>query len=239
MRRKWFGASVLLLAGCAHPGMGAGTIALQDTSGIQVSGEGEAEARPDVAIVRVGIEVRRPTVAEAREHAAQAATRMIAALRAAGVSEERTRTTSLSLHPEYEHTEQGRNLLGYTARNTLEARVTDIDRASEVVDAAVTAGGDAARLEGIELELEDPTAARAEARRQAMARARATAEQLAQLAGVELGEAVSIDESGEMPPPRPYPMAMRMEAADAMTSTPIEPGRTRVRVQVRVRYSIR
>lgn len=237
MRRRWIALSALALAGCAHPGIGGGTVALQDAQGIQVTGEGEAEARPDLAVVRVGIEVRRASVAEAREHAAQAATRMIAALRGAGVPEERTQTSGLSITPEHEYTDQGQRLLGYTARNTLEVRVTELDRASEVVDAAVTAGGDAARLESLQLEVEDPSAAREEARREAMERARATAEQLASLAGVELGAPVSIDESSAQPP-GPYPVAMRMQAAEA-APTPIEPGTTRIRVQVRVRYSIR
>ena len=53
MRRWSIAASILLFAGCAHPGMGGGTIALQDSQGIQVTGEGEAEARPDLVLVEL------------------------------------------------------------------------------------------------------------------------------------------------------------------------------------------
>lgn len=226
-------------AGCAHTPRGGDTMVLREGSGgIQVAGEGEAEARPDLARFTIGIEARRPTVADARESSAAAQTRVLDAVRAAGVASEDIQTTQLSIQPEYEYTEAGQNLLGYTARNTVEVRVRAIDRASEVVDAGVRAGGDDVRLQGIGFELSDPEPVRAIAREEAMAAARATAEQLARLAGVELGEPIAIEEvvSGDGPIPM---MQMRMADAAAETATPVEPGATEVRVQVRVRWSIR
>ncbi|UJR78479.1 SIMPL domain-containing protein [Sandaracinus amylolyticus] len=229
-------AALLGLAACAHPGAASTTLVREDV-GIQVTGQGESEARPDLAVVRVGIESRRPSVAEARESAAQATSAMIAALRGAGIAEDRVQTASLSITPEYEYTEQGQRLLGYTARNQLEVRITEIDRAGEVIDAAVGAGGDQARLESVTLEVTDPSAARAEARREAMDAARRDASQLAELAGVELGAPIAIEETIADEGPRPF--AARMEAADAATTTPVQPGTTRIRVHVRVRYAVR
>ncbi|MDQ3031058.1 MAG: SIMPL domain-containing protein [Myxococcota bacterium] len=229
---------LVALSGCAHTPRGGETMVLREGSeGIQVVGEGKAEARPDRARFEIGIEARRPTVAEAREASASAQTRVLDAIRAAGIASEDIQTTQLSIQPEYEYTEGGRNLLGYTARNTVQVRVREIDSVSDVVDAGVRAGGDDVRLQGIGFELSDPESLRATAREEAMTEARATAEQLARLAGVELGEPIAIEEvvSGGGPVPM---MQMRM-ADSAETSTPVEAGTTEVQVQLRVRWSIR
>jgi uncharacterized protein len=229
-----------LVIGCGASPQGGGTLVLREGErGIVVTGEGDAEARPDLARFGVGVEARRATVAEARDAAAAAQRAVLDALRASGLEGEDVQTTQLTLQPEYEYTDQGQRLLGYTARNTVRVRVRAIDRLSEIVDGAVRAGGDAVRLEGISFELEDPHALRARARERAMERARATAEQLARLAGLELGRALSIEEVASGGGPVPMHAMMEMRAADAATPTPIEPGTTRVDVQLRVRFETR
>lgn len=235
MTRHLFVLALVVLSGCAHGGTPPAVRVTEANEGIQVVGEGEAEARPDVARFSVGVEVRRPSVADAREAAATAMQRVLEALRGAGLGEEDLSTSQLSIHPEYEHTEQGRNLLGYTASNMVDARVTDLDRLSAAIDAATRAGGDDARLHGLRFEVSDPSATRAEARAEAMDEARATAEQLARLAGVSLGEPIAIQEES-IDGGGPRPMMMEMRAADA--STPVEPGMTEVRVRLSVRWSI-
>ncbi len=231
--------SLFSLAGCGGP-MGAHTTVLrQGDEGISVVGEGKVDAHPDRARFDVGIQLRRPTVAEAREAAAAAQTRVDEALRGAGVEEDRIQTSQLTIQPDYEYTQAGQRLLGYSARSSVSVRVDDLDHLSEIVDGAVQAGGDDVRLSGIRFELSDPEAARAEAREQAMTRARQSAEQLARLAGVDLGEPVAIDESHQEGGGPPVPMMMaRAESAAGPTPTPIQSGTLEVRVQLQVRYAI-
>jgi uncharacterized protein YggE len=227
------------LAGCAHsPRSGEALLIREGEGGINVVAEGRAEARPDRARFTVGVETRRPTVAEARDANAAAQTRVLDALRAAGIASADIQTGSLSIQPEYQYTEtQGQQLLGYTARNMVNVRMSALDRLSEAVDAAVAAGGNDVRLDGIQFEVSDPAAVRSAAREDAMTQARATAQQLATLAGVELGDPITIEEiaSGGI---GPMPM-MRMAAAEAAQATPIEPGTSEVQLQLRVRWSIR
>lgn len=229
-------ASLALAVGCAHGSGGDGTVLLrEDTTGITVTGDGDAEAVPDTAVFRIGVEARRPTVAEARDTSARAQQAVIAALRSGGIAENHIQTQQLTIQPDYEYTEAGRRLLGYVATNTVQVRSTDLDRLSQTIDAAVTAGGDVVRLEGIQFELDDPEAVRAQAREKAVARARAKAQQLAQLLGARLGPAVFVEEVSSAMPPQPM---MRMEAAAADAATPIQRGTTEVRVEVRVRFAI-
>lgn len=206
--------------------------------GIAVVGQGEAEARPDLARFRVGIEVRRPTVSAARDAGSEAQARVLNALREADIEAERIRTTGLSLVPDYAYREGGRELLGYRMRNQVEVEVRDLTALPRILDAAVSAGGDASRLQGIEFSLIDPRALRAEARQKAMEDARATAEQIAALAGVALGAPLSIEDVASGGSTLPVSMGLRAEAS-AAPPPPVEPGVTKARVQLRVRYAIR
>jgi uncharacterized protein YggE len=235
MRSTLWLAVVLTFSACGAP-RAAVTTPEGEAHGIVVTGRGEVDVPPDVAVVSIGVDVRRPTVAEAREVAARAQTGVIEALRRAGVGDADVRTTELAIQPDYEHTPVGRRLLGYTARNVVEARVRDLDRVQRAIDDAVAAGGDETRLDGLRFELDDPAAARRRARAEAIEAARADAEQIASSLGVRLGEPIAVEEVGGG---GPQPMMMaRMEAAQPAAETPIEPGSTRVTVEVRVRWAM-
>ena len=125
---------------------------------------GRADAAPDLAVVRVGIEARRPTMAEAREANASAQARLLDAVRGLGVAAADIQTEQLSLQAEYDYTDAGRQLRGYLATNIVRVNVRDVSRAGAVVDATITAGGDDARVDGVSFEIEDPTELRIEAR---------------------------------------------------------------------------
>jgi len=201
-------------------------------SGIVVQGEGEAQAAPDLAVLRVGVEAHRPTMAEAREASASAQTRILDAVRALGVAAADVQTEQLTLAPDYEYGEAGRRLRGYVATNVVSVRIRDVARAGEIVDATVGAAGDDARVDGVAFEIEDGTALRAEARRRAVADARAKAEQLAAELGGRVGDPIFVEETAVNPP---GPMMMRL-AADA--STPIAAGELTMNVSVRVRWTL-
>lgn len=226
--------TVALALGCGASATRA-VFMSEDAFGIRVVGRGEARAAPDLAIVDIGVEARRPTVEEARTLAAQAQRRVIEALRAAGIEERDIRTTQLTIQPDYDYGETGRRLLGYVVTNIVEARVRELDRIQQAIDTAVAAGGDLTRLNALRFELSEPEAVKRQARAEAIEHARAEAQQIADALGVRLGEPLSVDEV-VAEPPRPM-MMMRMEAAQA-DATPIQPGETEVVVEVRVRWAI-
>lgn len=209
--------------------------------GIWVTGQGEVTAVPDIATLRLGIEAQEATVAEAHSKAAEAMDKVVAALIDNGVAERDIQTLYLSIHQVTrwdgwlffrEKKEETR------VTNMVTAKVREIDKVGVIIDAVVEAGGDLIRIHGISFSVDDPSAYYDEARRKAMADARAKAEQLAELAGVSLGKPTFISEGIQVPI---YPPGVRMEIVNKVAEprlTPIMPGEMEIRLTIQVAYAI-
>jgi uncharacterized protein len=163
---------------------------------VTVVGEGLANAVPDTAVLHLGVETRGTTPAEALEASSRALEEVTAALLAAGVERSRLATGELTVHPDWEAGPQGgQGAAGYRAAARLVARLAVPARAGQVASAAVSAGGEAARVHGLALVVGDRAGVLAAAREAAWRDARDRAEQYAALAGVALGRVVRIEES--------------------------------------------
>src|SRR6266545_1058951 len=166
-----------------------------DQRSVTVVGEGLASAVPDTALLQLGVETRGATPGEALEACSRALEEVIAAVRAAGVEPSRLATSGLGVHPDWEVNAQGQQRpAGYRAAAGLTARLDAPARAGEVATAAVTAGGEAARVHGLVRVVGERAGVLAAAREAAWRDARGRAEQYAALAGVALGRVVRIEE---------------------------------------------
>ena len=207
----------------------------QPAGTIVVSGTGRVAVDPDVAELRLGVAIARPTVDAARAAAAEAMTAILAAVTAAGVAARDVRTTLLSVQPRYDYRDgKAPTLTGYDLSNVVEVTVRDLAVLGGVVDGALTAG--ATSLDGLAFRVDDPREPERAARTAAVAEARARAEVLAAAAGVGVAGVADIVEGGP-PPTWPQPKAARaMLAADA--GTPVQAGTTEISVTVTVTFRI-
>src|SRR6266487_2606364 len=165
-----------------------------DQPTVTVVGEGTASAAADTALLQLGVETRGATPGEALEACSRALEEVIAAVRAAGVQPPWLATGELSVHPDWEVVQGQQRSAGYRAAAQLTARLDAPARAGQVATAAVTAGGEAARMHGLMLVVGDQAGVLAAAREAAWRDARGRAEQYAALAGVALGEVLRIEE---------------------------------------------
>jgi uncharacterized protein YggE len=118
--------------------------------------------------------------------------------------------------------------------NHVTATLHDIGAAGALIDQAAAAAGDAIRVQTIDFSIADESAARAEARADAVRRALAQARQLADAAGVGLGPVRSIVELAGERPPMPYAAA----ADRAALAVPVQPGTQELAVTVEVVHEI-
>ena len=233
----------LLLAACADSTNAAAQVVATGgdqtlmSNTISVSGNGEVTGTPDTLIVDLGVQVMRPTVDAATGESARLAQAVIDALKAEGVGEKDIQTTNYSIRPEYDYRNDTQTLRGYRVSNTVSAKIRDLDKAGEAIDAATAAGGNDVIVDNIRFDLEADGALITAAREAAWNDAKAKAEQLAALAEVQLGKAVSISEtSSPSPPPIAYAAAPAEAGADF--ATPIQPGEASVSVVVQVQFAI-
>src|SRR5690606_20759228 len=122
------------------------------------------------------------------------------------------------------------------ATNQVTLRTTQLPRVGELIDTALGAGAN--RVDGVMFELRDADAAQAEATRNAVERARATAQTMASALGVRLGPVLDASTGVGPKIPRPVPMARLQAMAAAAASTPIEPGEQTVRADVTLVFAI-
>ncbi|HLA67626.1 MAG TPA: SIMPL domain-containing protein [Acidimicrobiia bacterium] len=229
-------ASAVALAAC---GTGEGAPSAGDgssASGINVTGQGKVTGTPDTLTLTLGVSVLRPTVDAATADAAARAAAIIAALQAKGVAEQDIQTANYSIYPEYDYNGTTPRLTGYRVQNQLEVKIRQLDGAGGVIDAAAAAGGDDTVVNGLAFSIEDNSDMLQMARTAAWSDAEAKATQLAQLAGVNLGKAVTITENIEYDTPPIYYDRQATDSAGA--ATPIEPGQQEVMVTVQITFAI-
>jgi uncharacterized protein len=208
------------------------------TGTVVVSGTGRVALEPDIAELRLGVAVSRPTVEAARSEAAKVMDAILAAVDGAGIARRDVRTALLSVQPRYDYREsRAPTLTGYELANVVEVTVRDLAKLGDIVDGTLAAG--ATSMDGLTFRVDDPGPAEAEARRQAMAAARARADVLADAAGLKIESVADIVEGTPARPPIPFPRAERMALTAADVSTPVEGGSLDVTVSVTVTYRAR
>lgn len=185
---------------------------------IAVTGTGSAEAVPDLLTLSIGVECRRETVAGAYGDAGTRSAAITSALRQHGVDSADMSASGLNVRAEVNWQDgKGQIVTGYVASSTLTVRIRSLSSSSEILAAAVAAGGDDVRLNGLSLGFADPAAVQARAREAAWQDARTTAEHYAALSGAALGRVLSLTQQSGFQAPVPVAKMQRAVAAESLT----------------------
>lgn len=185
------------LPATASTSQSSGTAAVPPVTGvagrtITVVGTGSVTAKPDVAAVTLGVTMTGAKVSDAVSAAATASTTLVNTLVAAGVSRDDIATTQYTVGPHWEPN-LGRNV-GWEVRDGFTAVIHDVSRVGNVVASASAALPNVFWVQDVRLDRADTTSIAGPARDAAVKDARARAAAWAQLAGVQLGDIVSVSE---------------------------------------------
>jgi uncharacterized protein YggE len=228
------GAALWLAALPAHA-------AEEAPAAVAVSGEGMVATPPDIAIVTSGVVTSAGTAGAALKANAAAMSKVLAAIKAAGIEDRDLGTTGLTVQPQYDYGDGGSSprapkLVGYEVRNVVTVRSRAVDRLGDLIDALVQAGSN--QIEGLAFDVSDREARLDEARRAAIADAKRKAALYAEAAGARLGAVLSIKEDASADEPvRPF--AARAKALQAAEpATPIARGEQELRARVTVRWRL-
>ena len=231
--------SLVLMSTHLMTNANAETLDSQRPRSIHVSGTGKVSVAPDKADLTLSVEVQAKTAEAARNQAANTMAALIKAVKNEDVADKDIQTRSVSLYPNYSP-DTANKIIGYQLTNQVSVCIRDINKASDIIDSAVKAGGNSIRLQGISFAIDKPESALADAREKAYANAKIKAEQYAKLAGVSLGSPLHISEVTDIPAtPMPYGEMRTMKAAMSdSASTPVQAGEQEVSVTVYVMFGI-
>ncbi len=236
-------AQETVLAGSDRP-LGAPIAAATDasTGAVAVAGDGnlitaqatgQVSGTPDVVTVTLGVETRDASAQAALDSNNALAAEVIATIKANGVADEDLQTSRLSISPTFDDTS---TITGYQVSNMVTAKLRDVGKAGALIDAVGASAGDAIRVQRISFSIDDDSVLRAAARADAVHRAQAQAQQMADAAGVRLGLLHAITETPQTS--GPYYAATEMAAAAPDASVPVEVGSVDLSVVVQVVYEI-
>jgi len=199
---------------------------------VTVTGRGRASAAYDEATLLLAAAARAASPSDATARATYAMAQIREAVLGGGVDASELTTTNVSLSPVHD---PWPTVVAYEASLGLSVRLLDLSRVGSLLVAAIDAGGDGARIDGISFSHHDAATLEREARGAAFADARAKAEQYAGLAGQALGEVRHVVEGGA-----DGPVALRagVMAVSAAAPVPIDAGEGTVVADVSVTWAL-
>ena len=200
---------------------------------ISTTASGEARVPPDRATILFAVETRASTAARAGADNAKRQQAVLDTLRKLGLASGQLSTTGYSVSPEMRHDGKQPQVVGYVARNMVQADVSRIDQVGALIDASLAAGANV--VSSLRFYSSQADEGRRLALADAVSKARADADAIARAAGGSLGALLEISTSG---PVRPYGEEMVMARVSAMadTPTPIDPGEQTIAVFVSARW---
>jgi uncharacterized protein YggE len=210
------------------------TQAAQAAPGARITGTGTVSGTPDQLMLYMGVQTDGSSVSAALQRANRAVRAVTGALTRAGVQRSDVRTSGLSIQPDY--TGDSAVPSGYGVSESIDVTLRTLGAAGTQISDAVRAGGNATRVDGVSLNLDDTSSLLAAARAKAAADARTKAAQYARALGMSLGPVVSVSEQHPAPA---LPVFAAPSAAHAAPSpVPVSPGRQQVTVTVTAVFAL-
>lgn len=180
---------------------------------ISVSGSAEISAYPDIAEFTVTATATMDTTEEARIAVSSMTNEAAGILKSEfGVAEEDITTSMISAYPEYRWTEDGNELIGQRANESISVVIRDIEDLGDIYTRLLGING--IEISNVSLDKEDKSAEIEESRIAAVMDARTKAETYARAAGVRIGDVVSITDSSSSSVIYPRNVMYAMAATD-------------------------
>jgi len=243
MKNKFLLVSVIALFALLVSACGGPTTINQEAQprlrSVNVSGTGTAYLVPDIAYIYVGVHTEKLSAAEAVTENNDQTQTMIKALQDFGIDAKDIRTTNFSIWPNDKYDPQTGLPTGqktYIVDNTVYVTVRDLAKLGDLLDTVIAAGANT--VNSIQFDVADKDAALKQARADAVKDGGAKAQELADAAGVKLGEIQNISFTDSAT----YPVFEGKgggggEAAQA--AVPIQPGQLTFTVTVNLTYEIK
>jgi uncharacterized protein YggE len=199
---------------------------------VTVSGEGIVTVEPDLAEIEIGVVTEAKAAPQASKENAAKLAKVIAEVKKLLGPGDEIKTIGYSLSPNYRYPKEGGKpeLTGYTATNIVRVRTGALQGVGSLIDTATQSGAN--KIQRLVFTLKDEDAAKREALRNATAKAKSKAEDVARALGLKIAKILSVNEGEQAF--RPVMRELRAGAVMAQEAapTPVEAGTIQIRSTV-------
>ncbi len=247
MRTKTFLISVLLilavaLAACAPtaitPAQSTQPTQVPAPRTLSVNGSAVATLTPDIAYISIGVHTENADSKVAVSDNNSESQKVSDAITSMGVDPKDILTKNFSISPQDVVDSTGKKTgTTFVVDNTIYVTLRDLSKIGDLLNAAVAAGANS--IYGIQFDVADKTPVLASARKAAVDNAHTQAVDLAQAAGVTLGQVQSISFYNSTPVPLTDYKAGAGVSNAVAASVPIAPGQLTITVDVSIVYEIK
>jgi uncharacterized protein len=213
---------------------------------LSLTGTATTMVKPDKVTVSLGVQTTNKTADVALAANSKTMNQVIDALKATGIKDNETSTSSFSISPNYNYSQPSSTesrITGFTVSNSIQIQSTNINNTSKWIDTAIAAGANT--IDRIDFALSDKKleGTKNTLIKQAMQDARAKADIVASAAGVKVVgiRSINLNELAIQPPfpPSPVPLAKQsLAATEAARPTPIISGQEEVTTNIGIIFLI-
>jgi len=203
---------------------------------ITISAEGKTFAKPDIALIKVGLSSEGMVVQDVVKENTEKMNAVLKEIKDLGIVEKDIETVNYSLSPRYDWKEGQRIFRGYTLTQEIRVKIRDFEKIGPVLEKSTTHG---ANLVGdLQFTIDDPETVKEEAMKKAIEKAKIKAEMIASQTGLKLGKVINVYED-YYSLPRAYGMKdMEMGGGVISAAPQIQPGEQEVIVKINVVYQV-
>lgn len=226
---------------------------------IQISGEGKAYAKPDIAMISFGVHSEASKSQDAVNANNTKMNAVVAAIKAQGVEDKDIQTTLYSLQPKYgyevmpmggggaamgaviapSYPVRDSVVTGYSVDQQVQVKIRNFDNINAIIDKATVAGANT--VGSLYFAVDDMEKVRSEARAQAILKAKEKANRMVDGTGLRLGKITNVSEGygGGYPVPM-YGMGGAEVKDSAVSVAPsIQTGQQEVTITVTLTYQVK
>lgn len=211
-------------------------------STISVSGTGEVVAVPDIATFSFSVTEESLSVEEAQKKSADSVNAIMSFLEKSNIAKKDIKTSGYNIYPRYEYSsgtyypEGKRSLAAYVVSQSVEVKIRKIADAGKILGGIGELG--ATDVSGLAFGFDKDYSMKADARKEAVTKAKEQARVIARDLGVSLGRIVSYSENENYP--IMYGRADVMTAKAMSSVAPeITPGENKIKSVVNLTYEIK
>lgn len=210
----------------------------QERQTLNVNGNGEVFITPDVANISFSVDTNAKTASDAVKQNAESTNKVISALKSQIGKDDKLSTSNYNLSPIYEYNNQTKKseFKGYRVTNTVTVKTYNLDNLGALIDSAAQAGSN--NIQGLSFDTTKRNDYRREAMVMAVKDARATADTVADAAGVKITTIYQISPSYSYPSPVYRDFSRGKASFAEAAATPIEAGEISVKATVNMVFAI-